>query len=179
MRRSLGKKVRFEVFARDGFSCRYCGRQSDSVKLVVDHIVPVCQGGTNDQDNLVTSCVDCNAGKGGKTISQSVISEEHRLAMSQDLQDQIHAARLAVEAAKLSNVLREEIAKYYCNSRRKRWIDPRTLSVLVSYAKSRGPEAVFRWIDIAVGGLDSDKSDQDFGKYISGIKRIEERDGEK
>lgn len=179
MRRSLGKKVRFEVFARDGFSCRYCGRQSDAVKLVVDHIVPVCQGGTNDQENLVTSCVDCNAGKGGKTILQSVISEEHRLAMSQDLQDQIHAAKLAVEAAKFSNILRDEVARYYCNSRGKSRVDPRTLSVLVSYAKTHGPETVFRWIDIAAGGLDYNKSDQDFGRYISGIKRIEERDGAK
>lgn len=178
MRRSLGKKLRFEVFARDGFACRYCGRQSDGVQLVVDHIVPVCQGGTNDQSNLITSCADCNSGKGGKTISQSVVSEEHRLSMSQDFQDQIHAAKLAVEAAKAAGVLRDEILKYYCRSRGKRAMSPRTLAILVAYAKTSGPEAVFRWIDIAVAGLDENKSDNDFGRYISGIKRIEERENE-
>ena len=29
----------------------------------VDHIVPVSKGGTNDLDNLVTACEQCNLGK--------------------------------------------------------------------------------------------------------------------
>ena len=36
----------------------------DDVILEVDHVLPVCEGGTNDIDNLVTSCKDCNRGKG-------------------------------------------------------------------------------------------------------------------
>src|SRR3990167_10257174 len=40
-RNSFPKVRRFEIFARDGFRCRYCGRtpQEDGVKLVVEHII--------------------------------------------------------------------------------------------------------------------------------------------
>ena len=57
-------KVRFAVFNRDGFACRYCGRMAPEVELHVDHVIPVARGGTNDLDNLITACVDCNVGKG-------------------------------------------------------------------------------------------------------------------
>ncbi len=60
----LQPKVRFAVLNRDGFSCRYCGRSAPDVDLHVDHVIPVARGGTNDLDNLVTACADCNLGKG-------------------------------------------------------------------------------------------------------------------
>lgn len=62
-RRPLSKRVRFEVFKRDSFTCQYCGRQPPEVVLHVDHIQPVASGGGNDRDNLITSCRDCNLGK--------------------------------------------------------------------------------------------------------------------
>ena len=49
-RKSLTKKVRFEVFKRDSFTCQYCGRTAPSVILEVDHIKPVCDGGQNEKD---------------------------------------------------------------------------------------------------------------------------------
>jgi hypothetical protein len=61
---ALGKKSRFAIFHRDGFTCQYCGTQPPDCILVVDHVRPVIEGGTNDPMNLVTSCVACNAGKG-------------------------------------------------------------------------------------------------------------------
>jgi hypothetical protein len=61
---ALGKKVRFDIFKRDGFTCQYCGGQPPDCVLVVDHIRPVAEGGDNDPMNLVTSCAACNAGKG-------------------------------------------------------------------------------------------------------------------
>lgn len=63
-RKTLGKKVRFDVFKRDGFQCQYCGQVPPTVVLEVDHITPVVEGGTNDPDNLLTACFDCNRGKG-------------------------------------------------------------------------------------------------------------------
>ena len=62
-RKSLSKKIRFEVFKRDGFRCAYCGQSPPSVVLEVDHIEPVSKGGTDDLSNLITSCFDCNRGK--------------------------------------------------------------------------------------------------------------------
>lgn len=60
--------IRFEVFKRDGFKCQYCGRTPDGVVLEVDHIHPLAEGGTDDIENLVTACWDCNRGKGAKTL---------------------------------------------------------------------------------------------------------------
>lgn len=36
--------------------------------LVIDHIVPVNAGGTNDIENLATSCEECNQGKSDRPI---------------------------------------------------------------------------------------------------------------
>ena len=60
---AVAKRVRFEVFKRDDFRCQYCGRQTPSVILQIDHIVPRSQGGADEINNLVTSCTDCNLGK--------------------------------------------------------------------------------------------------------------------
>jgi hypothetical protein len=60
---AVGKGKRFEIFQRDGFTCRYCGRRPPDVILEADHVVPVTSGGTDEDANLVTSCFDCNRGK--------------------------------------------------------------------------------------------------------------------
>lgn len=62
-RRSLSKRLRFAVLERDGFACRYCGASAPDVQLHIDHHKPVSRGGTNDAENLVTACADCNLGK--------------------------------------------------------------------------------------------------------------------
>lgn len=63
-RKQLSKKLRFEIFKRDEFTCAYCGATPPSVTLEVDHIIPVSSGGESTEDNLITSCFDCNRGKG-------------------------------------------------------------------------------------------------------------------
>ena len=69
-RKSTGKRLRFEIFKRDNFTCQYCGDQPPSVVLVIDHIQPVSKGGDNDSMNLITACEPCNQGKSDKTIDQ-------------------------------------------------------------------------------------------------------------
>lgn len=76
-RKSLSKKIRFEVFKRDSFTCQYCGESAPNVILEVDHIQPVSAGGTNDILNLITSCFDCNRGKGKTELSDgSVVAKQ-------------------------------------------------------------------------------------------------------
>jgi hypothetical protein len=65
-REPIGQKLRFKVFKRDNFTCQYCGGHPPLVRLEVDHIDPVAKGGTNAIDNLVTSCEECNRGKGDR-----------------------------------------------------------------------------------------------------------------
>jgi hypothetical protein len=69
-RKGLSASLRWSVFARDGFSCRYCGRQAgeDGVELEADHVVSLADGGSDGIDNLVTSCRVCNGGKGARSL---------------------------------------------------------------------------------------------------------------
>lgn len=57
------KKIRFEIFKRDNFTCQYCGRRPPEVVLEPDHILPKSKGGKYITDNLITACFDCNRGK--------------------------------------------------------------------------------------------------------------------
>lgn len=90
-REPISKKLRFEVFKRDGFTCQYCGRKAPDVILHVDHIAPVAKGGKNDLLNLVTSCADCNHGKGARELSDDSVVEKQRkqLETLQERRDQI------------------------------------------------------------------------------------------
>lgn len=71
-RTTVKKSVRFEVFKRDLYTCRYCGGTPPDCMLVIDHIIPVSKGGTNDISNLVTSCSVCNTGKGARELDATV-----------------------------------------------------------------------------------------------------------
>jgi len=66
---SITKKDRFDVFKRDGFICQYCGGTPPKVILEIDHISPKSKGGRNNTDNYITSCFDCNRGKGKTELS--------------------------------------------------------------------------------------------------------------
>lgn len=68
-RTGISQKMRFEIFQRDNFTCQYCNRsKADGIKLELDHKTPVSKGGTDDFNNLITSCEDCNQGKSNKII---------------------------------------------------------------------------------------------------------------
>lgn len=67
-RKAISKKLRFEVFKRDSFKCQYCGKSAPEAILEVDHIKPVAEGGKTTLLNLVTSCRDCNRGKGKRKL---------------------------------------------------------------------------------------------------------------
>lgn len=77
-RKALSKKDRFEVFKRDSFTCQYCGKKAPDVVLHIDHIEPVCDGGTNDFLNLVTSCRDCNSGKSNRKLTDTSVVDKQR-----------------------------------------------------------------------------------------------------
>lgn len=90
-RKPLSKKLRFEVFKRDSFSCQYCGKAAPNVVLEVDHIQPVSKGGTNELLNLISSCYDCNRGKTNIELNDdSVVSKQRRqLELLQERREQI------------------------------------------------------------------------------------------
>lgn len=78
-RKPLSNKTRFEVFKRDSFTCKFCGGSAPQVVLEVDHLQPVAVDGDNDMMNLVTSCRECNNGKGKRLISDdAVVTKQKR-----------------------------------------------------------------------------------------------------
>lgn len=58
------------LFARDDYSCQYCGRRRHELKtrqyLTRDHVLPISRGGDNSWENVVTACSPCNNRKGGR-----------------------------------------------------------------------------------------------------------------
>lgn len=69
VREPVPPRIRFRVLQRDGFRCTYCGRsQQDGATLHVDHVVPVSDGGSSDDGNLVAACDECNLGKGSMRL---------------------------------------------------------------------------------------------------------------
>jgi 5-methylcytosine-specific restriction endonuclease McrA len=51
------------VFARDSFSCQYCGSAAENL----DHVVPRSRGGLHSWENVVAACRRCNAKKMDRT----------------------------------------------------------------------------------------------------------------
>ncbi|MBT8398515.1 MAG: HNH endonuclease [Gemmatimonadetes bacterium] len=58
------------LFARDNYSCQYCGRHRSELRgrqfLTRDHILPLSRGGGNTWRNVVASCSPCNNRKGNR-----------------------------------------------------------------------------------------------------------------
>lgn len=86
---ALGKKIRFEVFKRDGFRCGYCGKTPPAVVLEVDHINPKSIDGTDDINNLLTACFDCNRGKRDIPLENVPASVKENLALLIEKEEQI------------------------------------------------------------------------------------------
>jgi 5-methylcytosine-specific restriction endonuclease McrA len=62
------KITRRAVFARDSWTCQYCGSRSN---LTVDHVIPRSKGGASSWENIVASCAPCNRRKGDRTPRQA------------------------------------------------------------------------------------------------------------
>jgi 5-methylcytosine-specific restriction endonuclease McrA len=62
------KITRRAVFARDRWTCQYCGHERGN--LTVDHVIPRSKGGASSWDNIVTCCAPCNRRKGDRLPHQ-------------------------------------------------------------------------------------------------------------
>ena len=82
-KKSLTKKIRFEVFKRDSFKCQYCGAAAPDVMLEVDHIDPVSKGGANEMVNYITACRSCNAGKSNRNLSDNTTLAKQRAQLEE------------------------------------------------------------------------------------------------
>lgn len=65
-------KKRFKVLQRDNFRCQYCWKNWKDVSLEVDHIIPKSKWWTDEFENLITCCRECNIGKWDEIIWVSI-----------------------------------------------------------------------------------------------------------
>jgi 5-methylcytosine-specific restriction endonuclease McrA len=89
------KITRRAVFARDEWTCQYCGSRSN---LTVDHVVPRSKGGASDWENIVASCAPCNRRK-GDLLPRQVGMELRRRPRTPSPTVFIHVASPTIPAA--------------------------------------------------------------------------------
>ncbi len=56
------------IKAAQDHRCLMCGRREPEIKLTVDHVIPVSQGGPNTADNIQGLCKSCNSKKHRKVL---------------------------------------------------------------------------------------------------------------
>lgn len=105
-RKAISTRRRFEIFKRDAFTCQYCGAHPPHVVLHVDHVVAVAEGGTNDDENLITACDTCNLGKsdipltsipGSLSLAEKTASLKEREAQIRGYSEVAAASRARIE----------------------------------------------------------------------------------
>ncbi|MCG2572416.1 HNH endonuclease [Acinetobacter sp. ME22] len=55
------RRLKGKIHLRDEWACQCCGRVTTELEL--DHIINVAQGGTDDESNLQSLCVECHKKK--------------------------------------------------------------------------------------------------------------------
>lgn len=65
---------RIEILDRDKRTCVYYRLEVSEDSFVLDHLIPIANGGTNRRFNLVTSCQPCNARKKDQDPNQFLLS---------------------------------------------------------------------------------------------------------
>jgi len=112
---AVRKSIRFEVFKRDGFRCRYCGASPIREPLTIDHVLPRSKGGTDEAENLVTACWSCNSGKSDTLLSESKLG---KTMPPEALREQAKQMRALLRAQKAVQKARDEVAEFYGDMRR-------------------------------------------------------------
>lgn len=183
---AVSKSIRFEVFARDAFTCQYCGQRPPDAVLELDHIHPRSKGGGDEIINLITSCYACNRGKSAKVISDVAPRPDADLAFLKVQQEIAEVKRFLTAKKKLDGLhrtaikaLQEAWAEYLTNE------DIPNSRVLTPWINTYGADEVDRCIKIATiaytGGRFGQNDSRAFNKllpYIGAILRNRRADKE-
>jgi hypothetical protein len=172
VRKAMSKKLRFSIFERDNFTCQYCGKTPPDVMLNVDHIVPVSKGGTDDPENLRTSCFECNSGKGAKRIKVGVNTKDG-MRRAQEALETVLLAKEFCAAKKARDEMREHVTGYLCSLTGRRDCVAANVTGIINAISEFSPEKVMTWLDKACQntGGDNYPSERDLMCYFYGILR--------
>ena len=83
---------RKSLYRRDRSTCQYCGEKKIAEQLSLDHVLPRCQGGMTNWENIVVACKDCNSKKAGRTPKQAGMKllKEPKRPLSSLYLDELH-----------------------------------------------------------------------------------------
>ena len=70
------RAIKYQRKADFDHCCAYCGDLP--IFLTIDHVIPRSQGGTNEPNNLLPACKNCNESKGSKSLSTWYTHKNHR-----------------------------------------------------------------------------------------------------
>lgn len=93
--RQVAQDVSWAVYRRDGYACRYCGK--DDVPLTVDHLVLWEEGGPSTEENMLSACKKCNKTR-GNTQYPDWLNHEFYKRVSKGLKPEVLEANAAIVA---------------------------------------------------------------------------------
>lgn len=178
-RKATPKKTRFEVFKRDAFTCQYCGRKAPDVVLQVDHISPVSKGGANEILNYITSCVECNLGKGARELSDDSALAKQR-GQLEELNERREQIEMMIEwrdgLRDLDSMKADEVARA-CQLRMPgSTLNERGMDSVRSWIRDFPLDIILDAIDVAseklVTGSDGKATHESAEAYLSYIPRV-------
>jgi 5-methylcytosine-specific restriction endonuclease McrA len=101
------------LFARDHYTCQYCGRHRRTLRhrefLTRDHLLPLCRGGENAWENVITACTTCNHRKGNRTPEEAHMKPLHTAAEPNQVE-------LVWAVRKVTPIQAKYIAMFYGNA---------------------------------------------------------------
>lgn len=102
--RLVDQNVAWDVYKRDGYRCRYCGKEGP---LTVDHIILWEAGGLTIADNLIAACRKCNRTRGNTSYADWINSRDYqRLSARLDAVTSVRNLRVLTQLSTL-----EQLAK--------------------------------------------------------------------
>ena len=174
---ALSKKIRFDVFKRDSFTCAYCGKKPPEAVLEADHIEPKSKGGTDILENLITACFDCNRGKSNNELNEIPKNENFDL-----LKEKYDQLKEFYNFQKKYSKLKEEILEDVCEYWSELWngsysINSQGKLSIKFFLRDFESNAIKEAMDIAVGRV-RDSAEGSF-KYMCGILHARRKERQK
>lgn len=78
----MNKNFRKYFFRVRGNACHYCGK----LATTIDHVVPKAKGGSDEIDNLVPSCYQCNHKKAARDYDETT-GQKHPIQNFYEIKD--------------------------------------------------------------------------------------------
>ncbi len=62
--------TKFDIIKRDGLRCYLCNTLLSVETVTIEHLIPLCRGGSHKPENAKIACRSCNSSKNCKTLTE-------------------------------------------------------------------------------------------------------------